>query len=179
MSPAADPVFAAIQRVTTAHRAWSAATAAADAIKAKLAEENAAERAVVSIAFAGATIPLRSRKGINRIFRRARESQGGASSILDATEAQLLDAFERERERIAAAQERLGIAAADSQIAEVHQGLLAAQLAAARTVPTSSEGVRALIELANRFPVEDRNHTKAALASLRTAAVALLPQASR
>jgi hypothetical protein len=179
MSHAPDPVFPAIERVAAAHRAWSAATAAADAITTKLQELSAAGLPVVSIEFAGATVELRSHKAILRFFRRAREGQGVSTPALDAGETQLHDAFDAERARIAAAREQLGIGAADSQVAEALQGLLVAQLAAARAVPTSPEGLRALIDLAARLPVNDRNHVQAALASLRTAAATLLPEGAR
>lgn len=179
MSPAPDPVFPAIQDVIAAHRAWSAATAMADAIKAKLADENATEQPVVAVEFAGATVGLRSHKAIIRFYRRAREGQGKSTPELDAAEARLHDAFDCERERIATARDRLGMALSDDRIAEARTSLLATQYCAARTVPTTVEGMRALIELAGRLPIHDHDQMKAALASLRAAAVALLPEASR
>lgn len=179
MSYAPDSVFPAIERVAAAHRAWSAATAAVDAVTTKLHELSAAGLPVVSIEFAGATVGLRSHKAIIRFFRRAREGQGDSTSALDATETQLHDAFDAERARIATAREQLGLAAAENQVAEARQALLAAQREAMRTVPTSPEGLRALIETGARLPIDDRDHMKAALASLRAAAAVLLPEATQ
>lgn len=179
MSHAPDPVFPAIERVAAAQRAWSVPTAALDAVTTKLRELNAAGLPAVSIEFAGATLELRSHKAILRFFRRAREGQGDSTSALDAGETQLHDAFDAERARIAAAREQLGIAAAENQVADARQALLAAQRAAVRTVPTSPEGLRALIETGARLPIDDRDHMKAALTSLRAAAAVLLPEATQ
>jgi len=178
-SPAVSASFPAIERVAAAHRAWSAATTAADAITTKLHELKAAGQPLVSIEFAGATVELRSHKAILRFFRRAREGQGASTPALGASETQLHAAFDAERARIDAAREHLGIAAVESHVAEARQALLAAQGAAARTVPTTVEGLRALIELAGRLPVHDHDQMKAALGSMRVAAMALLPEATR
>lgn len=179
MSTALDLIFSALERVGEAHRVWSTATAAAHAITTKLQELNAAGQPAVSIEFAGATVQLRSHKAVIRFFRRARQGQGDPTPALDAGETQLHDAFDAERARIAAAREQFGIAAAENQVAEARQALLAAQREAVRTVPTSPEGLRALVELASRLPIHDHDQMKTALASLRAAAVMLLPEASR
>lgn len=179
MSHAPDSVLPAIEHVAAAQRAWSTATAAVDAVTTKLRELNAAGLPAVSIEFAGATVELRSHRAILRFFRRAREGQGDSTSALDASEAKLHDALDADRASIEAARARFGSAAAESQVAEARQALLAAQRAAVRTVPTSPEGLRALIETGARLPIDDRDHMKAALTSLRAAAAVLLPEATQ
>lgn len=172
-----DPVLAAIGRVVVARHAQSLAIAALDTITERLVADDAASRPEVQIEFAGGMLSLRSRKAIERIFRRARES--GEATALAASEAALLDAFEQEKERVAQARARLGIAEAQEQAEYCRRSLCSALNVAACTLPTSVAGLRALIEMLGEPGLGDRSHITPALATLRAAARTLLPEGER